>query len=86
VLDEGGHEETVFAADCYGSILHAHNKQTFELAKAEIKETATTTPLKETQDLSFKSQYKPRFKGAATNINGTTQQPWSKREGDLDGD
>ena len=51
-----------------------------------IRETATATPLKKTQDLSFKSWYKPRFKGAATNINGTPQQPWIKREGDLDGD
>ena len=51
-----------------------------------IKETATATPLKETQDLSFNFRYKPRFKGAATDINGTPQQPWSKIEGDLDGD
>jgi hypothetical protein len=33
-----------------------------------IKETATETPLKETQDLSFQSRDKPRSIGAVTNI------------------
>ncbi len=51
-----------------------------------IEETATATPFKETQDLSFQSRDKPRFKGAATNINGTPKQTWTKRVGDLDGD
>ena len=50
------------------------------------KETATETPLKETQDLYFQSWDKPRFEGAATNIDGTPEHPWRKREGDLDGD
>jgi len=51
-----------------------------------IKETSAATPIKETQNLSFKSRYKPRFKGDATNINGTPQQSWSNRKADLDGD
>jgi hypothetical protein len=51
-----------------------------------IKETATATPFKETQNPSFQPRDKPRFKGAATNINRTPKQPWRKREGDLDGD
>ena len=51
-----------------------------------IKETAAANPFKETEDLSFQSQDKPRLKGATTNINKIPKQPWRKREGDLDGD
>jgi hypothetical protein len=51
-----------------------------------IKEAETATPIKKTQNMSSKYRYKPRFKGAVANIKGTPKQPWSKREGDLDGD
>ena len=51
-----------------------------------IKETATATLTEKTQNMSSKSRYKPRFKGAVANIKGTPQQLWSKSEGVLDED
>ena len=51
-----------------------------------IKETAAANPFKRTEDLSFQSWDKPRFQGAATNINEIPKQHWRKREDDLDGD
>jgi hypothetical protein len=50
-----------------------------------IRETATATPIKKTQNMSSKSRFKTSFKGAVSNIKGTPQQPWIKREDDLDG-
>ena len=43
-----------------------------------IKETATAALTKKTQNMSSKSRYKPRLKGAVASIKGTSQQLWSK--------
>ena len=52
-----------------------------------IKETwSTTTPFKETHKQPLQSRYKPKAKGAAADIGSTPEQPWRKREGNLDGD
>ena len=51
-----------------------------------MNKKATAIPLNETHDLSFQSQDKPRFEGAATDIDSTPKRPWRKREGDLDED
>jgi hypothetical protein len=51
-----------------------------------IKETATAALTKKTQNMSSKSRYKPRVKGAVANIKGTPQHLWSKSECDVDED
>ena len=49
-----------------------------------IKETATAALTKKTHNMSSKSRYKPRFKGAVASIKGTSQHLWSKSERYLD--